>query len=364
MSILIFSEAGDAHAISAHSVFSAYGINSSILCADYFPEQHEIGVQINQKESVLNLNGKDLREINTIWLRRRGIPNFVSEHIDESDKEVALQESKEFWKAFLFGYFPDARWVNPILAKLRAQSKIFQLDMARKVGFEVPASLFSNNPKLIKDFVRSTGKCIFKSFSPVHWSSETSVQSLYTSAVELSDLPDDVALKAAPGIFQKRIEKEFEIRVTCFGEHCIAAKLISSRQGTTPQDWRLGYYDSLIVEPFTLPSDLRGKIIKFMRSMQLEYAALDFIYSTDKNWYFLEANEGGQFLWIESYNPEIFLLKPFCDFLIGRSDWSPPFSLQQMESTLKIGALTEKELQEKRARGKNTINVNSEGVHE
>jgi hypothetical protein len=90
---------------------------------------------------------------------------------------------------------------------------------------------------------------------------------------------------------------------------------------------------------------------------------LDLIYSTDKEWYFLEANEGGQFLWIENYNPEIVLFKPFCDFLVGRSDWSPPFSLHQMDSTLKIGALANRELQEKMVREKRHL-ANNEGIYE
>lgn len=336
MSILIFSENGDAHAATVEAALANFDVDCIKLCADNYPTQHEITFAINNGQSCLNIKNDTVSCIDTVWLRRRGIPNSVPNGIEKEDQPIALQESKEFWKAFLMASFQDARWVNPIFAKLRAQSKISQLQIARTVGFTIPKSLFSNDAGQIRNFVRHIGKCIFKSFSPVSWKEDDAFQALYTSKIEESDLPFDLALQAAPGIYQQAIDKQFEVRATFFGQQCIAAKLSATSRGAEPQDWRLGYYGSLRVEPYILPKKIHDIAIKFMKEMNLEYAAFDFIFSTDGQWYFIEINEAGQFLWIEQFNPEISLLKPFCDFLVGDTKWSPQFSLAQIDSNMKL----------------------------
>lgn len=327
MTILIFSELGDAHAITVQMALEAHGIKCLRVTGDAFPQHLDISLEIEQHRHTLTFPDNDLNNVDTVWLRRRATPKQVSPRFDEADRAIALQEADEFWKAFQYGCFPAARWINSIESKLRAQSKIYQLDVAKKSGFCIPRTLFSNQPSVIRKFVAEEKFCIFKPFSSVSWTASEKIIALYASPVKLGDLPEDEALRNAPGIFQQAIPKAFELRITYMNGRCIAAKILSQHRDTNPQDWRLGYYGKIQVEPYTLPVELEQIIVKFMQAMHLSFGALDVIYSTDGRWYFLEVNESGQFLWLEGYNPEIQLLREFCIFLSGKTDLPDELSL-------------------------------------
>jgi hypothetical protein len=53
-----------------------------------------------------------------------------------------------------------------------------------------------------------------------------------------------------------------------------------------------------------------------MNEMGLKYAAFDFMIDENGNWWFLECNESGQFLYLEYLIPEARLLEKFCHFLV------------------------------------------------
>ncbi len=335
MSIAVIAESDDYHAKAVLSALEAFNVPCLKLQADKLPGSLEISYGVDKNGSFSEVDNISLEKFDTVWLRRRGIPKSVPDDIREDEKAIALQESKEFWKALLQAIAPQARWVNPMMAKDRAQSKLLQLSIARNVGLTVPRTLVSNNPTKIKQFLSDRSGYIFKSLTPVSWVEEAyRVQALYTSRVSIEDLPDDTALRAAPGIFQQAIPKKIEVRATFLGKKCITAKIDSSVDGRSHQDWRLGYYSGLKVEPYKLPDEVEALAMKFMEEIGLQYAAFDFILSEDGQWYFLEANESGQFLWIEQYNPDIPMLKSFCDFLVGNSSWSPNFSLAEFDGNV------------------------------
>lgn len=68
-------------------------------------------------------------------------------------------------------------------------------------------------------------------------------------------------------------------------------------------------------------------VIKFMQAMNLVFGCIDMVRGADGEYYFLEVNEQGQFLWIEENNPEIPTLQLVSDFLMsGNKDfvWERP----------------------------------------
>lgn len=61
---------------------------------------------------------------------------------------------------------------------------------------------------------------------------------MFTSDVALNDLPDDDILRLSPGIFQRKIPKAYELRLTYLGDYLVAAKLLSQESPTSRLDWK------------------------------------------------------------------------------------------------------------------------------
>lgn len=147
----------------------------------------------------------------------------------------------------------------------------------------------------------------------------------YTSKITWEDLGDDFSLAVAPGIFQKRVEKAFELRVTVFGNHVVAARLDLSDSDSQAVDSRAHLKEQLRVYPFDLPVEIRERCLNYMSYSRLVFCCFDFIVTPEDEYVFLEANQMGQFLWLEEKNPDIPMLDIMCRFLMSaRADfeWS------------------------------------------
>ncbi|MCK4636490.1 MAG: hypothetical protein KAT49_01270, partial [Methanomicrobia archaeon] len=105
-----------------------------------------------------------------------------------------------------------------------------------------------------------------------------------------------------PMIFQKRIEKKYDIRVTVIGNQVYATAIHSQEHNETKIDWRLWdmHHDiDLKHSKFDLPKRIVQLCLKITQRFNLNFSAIDLIYSTNNKYYFLEMNPNGQWAWIE-----------------------------------------------------------------
>lgn len=123
-------------------------------------------------------------------------------------------------------------------------------------------------------------------------------------------------MRLTPGIFQARVPKAHELRVTWMGKHAITAVLHSQESEATRVDWREGQTD-LRVEPGELPGDVWKACHRLMERLGLVFGCFDLVVTPEGEHVFLEINPMGQFLWVEQTIPELPLLDDFCAFLIG-----------------------------------------------
>jgi len=247
------------------------------------------------------------------------------------DAVFAEREGRAHVRALERHVAPSAFWVNPPEIAATDGYKPLQLRTAATVGFCIPDTLFSNDPDKIAEFHRRwDGDVVFKSYHGVAWSTEGE-HGLKGKRVNRTVLllPEDLeqreALSAAPGIFQRRIEKAFELRVTAMGRTLIAARLDSQSHEATREDWRSGQH-LLTIEPFELPEEIAERCRRYMRAAKLNFGCFDFIVTPEGEYVFLEVNQAGQFLWKEARCPELPMLQAFCDFLIAADPdflWQP-----------------------------------------
>jgi hypothetical protein len=271
----------------------------------------------------------------TLWWRRPERPVIPSD-VHPEDREFVLQETAKLILGLWHHLPPGTTYINSPAHALKADRKPYQLQVARKLGFVIPPTLFSNDPETIRATVRRWGgRGIYKSFGSVHnfWLDPDGQKllALYTTPIDASSLPDDATLSLTPGIYQPLLPKAYEIRVTVFGSTVFGTKIFSQEQERSQIDWRNGQHH-LRYEPLDLSSGLRSLCVSMLRRLGLLVGCFDFIVTPQGETIFLEINEGGQFLWLETVSG-IPLLDAFSDFLL---DPTPGFQWQAPAEPLRV----------------------------
>lgn len=330
INVLIPTKPRDAHAIFVKLALEKKGHTATLWYTGDVPELQTHSFQLKNDEIIWQASGKEFyvstyQRFNVVWLRRPAKP-ILPEYLHEHDMMVAQKENDEFYRYFWQVIALDAKWVNPVKCITAANCKLLQLKEANALGLTTPDSLFSNDPEDIKVFINNHGdnEVIYKPIYPVHWLEEDGIRLTYTSEVSIGMLPADRVLQATPGIYQKKIHKAYELRVTMMGQKAIAVKIDSQAHPHAKMDWRSVSGFEINMQEVTLPDEIYAKCLSLMNRLGLVFGCLDFIVTPGGEYYFLEVNEQGQFLWIEEVNPSIKILDAFVNFLIEQGGENPP----------------------------------------
>ncbi|MCP3963387.1 MAG: hypothetical protein GY719_36575 [bacterium] len=333
VSVLIPTFPRDVHAHAVKAALEAKGHEARLWYGTDYPTRQLVSIFVSRSEGARwRVTGQDVdlcgEPFDVVWYRRPSRPVLTADlapaELDPADLEFARRECELFTRSLWHLIPSDGFWVNPREGHARAGSKPLQIHEAVSCGLEVPPTLFSNDPAEIRRFLQDNdGETIYKAYHPARWTSDEGVAFMLTNTLTLDDLPDDEVLRLAPGIFQPRIPKSHELRVTMVGDRVFAARLLSQESSVSELDFR-GAFRDIPVRPATLPGDVADGCRRLMRRLGIVFGCFDFIVTPEGEHVFLEVNEMGQFLWIEEFCPEIQLLDAFCEFLIQRRldfDW-------------------------------------------
>ena len=261
-------------------------------------------------------------DYDVVWWRRARKPFVPIESAHPDDYRFVLRENQLFYESLTSNLAPLARWINPKDAALQANFKLHQLKIATQCGMLIPKTLFSNNPDKIREFIQQheAQGVIYKAHCANFWFETNKMRISYTSKLSLAKLPEASLLSLTPGIYQKEVQKKYELRIVYFGGHLVAAKLNSQSHDESKMDWRAIDAQKLQLEPYSLPDNLAKQIRQFMRQLGLVFGSLDFIVTPEGDYVFLEVNEQGQFLWLEEFSPDLCMLDIFINFLLNPSN--------------------------------------------
>jgi glutathione synthase/RimK-type ligase-like ATP-grasp enzyme len=327
MNFLITTIPGDVHAAVVSSELRSRGHRVSIIYGEDYPSNQGASIRVKRAynhgdavdlDSRIEHGHLELGHFDVVWNRRR-IAFSLPGTMHPDDRKFATHELRAFTNSLWNHISPAAFWVNPLPEAVRANQKPYQLATAKLCGFDIPETLFSNDPNEIRHFLKQYGKVVYKSFMPAFWETENSFKSLLATLIDDRAVSDDMALKACPGIYQQYIKPACEVRVTVFGVNMYALKhTISSASKSV--DSRAGHLDGFQSETCEIPSDLRQKILDLMARMGIRFGCLDILVLESGHYVFLEINEAGQFLWLEELQPSIPMLDSFCGYLEHSSD--------------------------------------------
>src|ERR1041385_3893885 len=209
------------------------------------------------------------------------------------------------------------RCVNRYSASRLVRNKAVQLRLAAGAGLKVPETLMANSPAPVREFFdRNPHQAICKAFATHVWQQQgsTDVTVTETFSLDRADLPaDDEVFTYAPAIYQAKVRKQFDVRAVLMGERVYS---FAVRTPANSLDWR---HDAALrkvaVEPVATPAAVESGVLRFAAAAGVCTGSLDFAVDCNGEWWFLEINEQGQFLWLDDFCPQAQLLEKFCAFL-------------------------------------------------
>jgi ATP-grasp ribosomal peptide maturase len=187
------------------------------------------------------------------------------------------------------------RWFNHPSRIGYAEYKPVQLAAAADAGLRTPRTLITNDPAAAQRFAASVGAVVYKPFSSVA-DAEGRRAFVYTSPVAAGDL-DDESIRHTAHLFQERIDKAYEVRLTVVDDGFFAARL-SAGSAAGQIDWRSDY-DTISYAVTQAPEHVQDGVRRMLQALGLRFAAADFAITPAGEWYFLDLNPNGQWAWIE-----------------------------------------------------------------
>lgn len=235
--------------------------------------------------------------ISAIWWRLK--PDFQMPNTNANDLYDYFFRHKE-WAHFFDSVdwlYNECFWVNCRARSKKASNKLYQLNLAKDLNFDIPATVVTNNANVVVDFMDANrlAEVATKTLSPY---CSPIGQIAYTSLLTKNEIQGNhESISTAPLIFQEFIKKDYELRITLVGDKIFPVKINSNKCVGTSIDWRRGVFSD-IYDTIQLPESLENKIRLLHKELSLEYAAYDFIVHKDV-YYFIEVNPSGQWLWLE-----------------------------------------------------------------
>ncbi|MCX4638953.1 ATP-grasp ribosomal peptide maturase [Streptomyces sp. RPA4-5] len=225
-----------------------------------------------------------LGSLRSVWVRRPGTPGARTA---EQSAWIAAEAEQA-----LYGMLTStqARWMNHPVAAAQARYKPWQLRLAHRSGFLVPATLLTTFPAMARQFAAAHRDLVVKSVSGKHPGDPPMV----LPTTRISPDTDFSGVAAGPTLLQQHIPKEADIRLTCVGEHLFAA-----RKKADPEEVDSRFTHQGTWEPVEVPDAVQQAVNSYMSAAQLAYGAFDFAEDPDGAWWFLECNQGGQFGFIQ-----------------------------------------------------------------
>lgn len=338
--VFIYTMPGDWHAVLAEAALKQRGHRVLRYFGTDFPALADVEFEYGEGGESLRLHTIDgsyqLSDFDVVWNRRMTAPKLPS-GIDPRDRDyVSLQ--LRFGDAAMRSLLREAFWINPYDAARNADHKPKQLQLALRNGLNIPETLVSNRPEAIRRFIDAHPSVIHKPLIGAAWEEDDKTLSTYTARVRAEDLPGEALLRAAPGIFQAQVPKQFEVRAQFFGASYFALKIDSTRIEYGEMDWRLHQNGAMTDGSVALPDAVYRACMKQLDSLGLVAGAFDFIVTPDDEWIYLEVNEAGQFIFVEQWHTEFTLFDALCDFIESAD---PAFQYQRKPGAQRLADLIE-----------------------
>jgi len=235
----------------------------------------------------------DLDAVTAVWYRRAIHPTGVGGSTP-GERFFISGELRHLTMGLVWN--PNVCWVNPIDRVSIAEQKLYQLQLARRLGFHIPRTLISLDANELRKFsVSNPMGTICKPIFHGMLAEGLARYSIYTRRIDPCTLDTDSGV-ACPILLQEEVPRTADVRATFIGSRCFVADI----KGEVPLiDWRdpeisVGFSESHLDEA------TEGRCRAMLHELGLVYGAFDFIRTPSGDLVFLEINPTGEWAWLEN----------------------------------------------------------------
>jgi glutathione synthase/RimK-type ligase-like ATP-grasp enzyme len=138
---------------------------------------------------------------------------------------------------------------------------------------------------------------------------------VYTRRFDPDEDLDGLAL--SPMLFQERVPKSVELRVTVVGRRMFTASIDARGSSLGADDWRQDRALQAQFRPYALPPDIEAALSRLIDQLALNFATADFIVTPAGRVVFLEVNTISGYAFAERAGLPI--SAAIADLLLGRA---------------------------------------------
>lgn len=239
-------------------------------------------------------------DVTALWFRRAFVELLLEEK-EIHDPDFLIWKNE--WNKVLLGLylsFADKPCLCPLKQSYAAENKFLQQSIAKEIGFSIPKCITSNIKSKLIEFVESCdSEAVLKLHTQDFYKVGQDYKGIYVNKVSKDDLCEFNEYSENPITLQEYVNKDFEVRYTVVDGQHFCCRIDSQSSDISKTDWRR--YDIANTPYFAIipPIEIKKKIELLMEKLNLNFGALDFIVTPNGEWYFLEINSMGQWLWIE-----------------------------------------------------------------
>ena len=230
----------------------------------------------------------DLSCVTSVWFWKPVLPKELRVIEPESHRIFIYRQFLASWRA-LASVLADRKWLNNYYKMLEAEHKPIQLQFASMLGFEVPDTIITANPKRALEFWNKyKHEVIIKNLiaSPID------DRVVFTNLVTNELMAQVDRLRSSPVILQRRIPSAYELRITVVGNTVFSARIDSCAD----VDWRRSKAN---ITAFDLPLEIEQQCRDLVHALGLNYSCIDMIVTPENKYVFLELNPNGQWSFIQ-----------------------------------------------------------------
>jgi hypothetical protein len=268
---------------------SARGFAPLRIDTDSFPRTLSLSGELgpDSRPRVL-FDGQEL-EVAAVWLWRLWPPSLEA----GPHREAAIRESMTTLRGLL-DLLAHVPWIDPIDRNRCAENKTRQLRLAHELGLTIPPTLITADPAAASRFFHThDGRVIAKLQAPLA-QSMAGGGGLPTRLLQAADLDALDGLRMCPMMFQRYVDKTYELRIAWVDGQAFVGALEGRKCGV---DWR--YESTASWEPHTLPEPVHERLARLMARLGLRQGAIDMIVEPGGDYVFLEVNPHGEWGMLE-----------------------------------------------------------------
>ena len=252
------------------------------------------------------LNFFSFSNVKSIYYRRPIKPVLISDN-EFNNQNVYVDESWSGLHSILFS-IPNTKWFgHPHLDKINS-SKLKQKKIADKISFanfniKTPETILSNNSQELIGFASKFDSIIIKPIECRGVVENKFWIPFFSERIESTIFINTINQLYFSNLnycfLQEYIDKKYEWRITVVGDEVFPCKILSQEDERSKVDWRKIGYEEISHLHDVIPNFVSEFCVEFLKSLELNFGAFDFIETPSNEFYFLECNVNGQWLWIE-----------------------------------------------------------------